>query len=484
MVEDDGSKQREAENKPLRPLQPYEIQAAKEKLEQLLSQERLAKDAFIQQNMNAQMYIALSVLVRHRFLECLNLNGDSRSLLAAAYTSDKLEVGEKDTHIRPVIKPRRNTLILRDLPEGIEEAELRELFSPMWCSGQITSVRPDVNCTAYVTFETEEAAQEAALWLRSQKLRGEAVKCAVKSEHVQRGFFPAAPPAQSYPPWLMPPNGKGAWGMQYGMPPMGKGANGAMVDFAKGDKGKGKEGKGKGKEKKGKGKGKGKDAGSIALAAEATGLGMPVQRSVPPSPALGPGVGSDMGGSIAGVDTLLEDNEGYAYEYRKYTRAEIVAICSSMTETPKPDGFAAASEQGGVTFLLDEPCREWAPEYVHISPAGPSAGSAPRKGSGWSHSSMASTGGAEEDWKWNETFSRKRSSWTGGRSGRTWSGSSWDDQAAGHWEKKSEGTRSRTSSQATGTQSNRQTPKWVVKTKPEAGKVLEDPGAGEQSGEA
>eukprot|EP00435_Cladocopium_sp_Y103_P039320 s3427_g10.t1 len=46
---------------------------------------------------------------------------------------------------------------------------------------------------AFVTFEDDSAAQDAALWLRSQKLRGASVKCGMKSQLSLRNFFPMTP---------------------------------------------------------------------------------------------------------------------------------------------------------------------------------------------------------------------------------------------------------------------------------------------------
>lgn len=158
-------------------------------LEDLLSKQNLAEDAFIQQHMNAQMYIPVGVLASHRNLTSVGTGVDSRTLLAAAQLSDKLGVDEDGLMIRPVLKPKRNTLILHDLPDGTTEEDLRELFNALPGDESVCSLKPDVNKTAFVTFSTDEAAQNAALWLRSQKLHGAELKCAIKSEHFLRSFF-------------------------------------------------------------------------------------------------------------------------------------------------------------------------------------------------------------------------------------------------------------------------------------------------------
>merc|ERR1719247_1985972 len=138
--------------------------------------------------------------------------------------------------IRPLLKPRRNILILRDLPEVFPEDELKALFSSCPESESFCSLKPDVNNTAFASFKTEEAAQNAALWLRSQKLQGAEIKCAVKSEQFVRSFFPASPgPSMQVAPYMMPQ--QQVWGYtQWGMAVQGGWAEG-YVDPAMGQMG-------------------------------------------------------------------------------------------------------------------------------------------------------------------------------------------------------------------------------------------------------
>merc|ERR1719183_316684 len=79
----------------------------------------------------------------------------------------------------------------------------------------ITAVTAEVNQTWFVKMETEEACQDIAWWLRSQKFRGEPVKVAIKSEHYLRSFF-QAPAGSALPPDTM----KGGMDMKGGKPSM------------------------------------------------------------------------------------------------------------------------------------------------------------------------------------------------------------------------------------------------------------------------
>eukprot|EP00927_Polykrikos_kofoidii_P068015 TRINITY_DN63424_c0_g1_i1.p1 TRINITY_DN63424_c0_g1~~TRINITY_DN63424_c0_g1_i1.p1 ORF type:complete len:656 (+),score=127.27 TRINITY_DN63424_c0_g1_i1:182-2149(+) len=173
------------------------------RLEEILSEQSLTDDTFIKQNIDMQMYIPLATLVRHQTFDGMDKPVDVGILLAAARRSDKLSVDEEHCMVKPIFKVRRNTLILHDLPEDIAEEDLRALFASFSDVEALTTVRPDVNNTAYITFKTDDIAQSAALWLRSQNLRGESIKCAVKSEHFARTFM-AATASQMMAQHVMP----------------------------------------------------------------------------------------------------------------------------------------------------------------------------------------------------------------------------------------------------------------------------------------
>jgi len=268
-----------------KPSEPKDKKALLDKiqgvLEELLSKENVSEDVFIQQHMNAQMFIPLCILGGHRDIAELGPEVDVATLMTAAQQSEKLSVDEGQLLVRPVIRARRNTLILHDLPNEISQAalteELQELFASSPEGEALTSVKPDVNRTAFVAFETDEAAQNAALWLRSQKLRGAAIKCAVKSEHFLRSFFPATPgvPAPvvtaeaSAGASTSPPQVMMGWSQQWGAQqwPSGMGYDATSAEmgwtvggaWAQGSEDGFFKGKGKGKiNGKGKGKGKGK----------------------------------------------------------------------------------------------------------------------------------------------------------------------------------------------------------------------------------
>lgn len=379
------------------------IDAVQSRLEELLSKQSLAEDAFIQQHFNAQMYIPLSILTRHTSMQSL---GASQTTLleaakAAAQQSEKVAVDKDGWMVRPLLKPRRNTLILHDLPEGITEEELSELFASSPESESFCSIKPDVNNTAFASFKNDESAQNAALWLRSQKLKGSEIKCAVKSEHFVRSFFPASPSPmmQAASPYMMPAQVMmwnhqymqmvpGQWQGQtdveahgYDVSPMwaaadsagwqqfagpgqqGNAESGIDGNFARREKGE-KTPKGKGK-----GKGKRKSGGSFSMPdmdmmqmeavprVDKGNASMPrmSNENFPPLAQGEPEAG-------AAADGTEEDVEiGYKHNFRQYSRQRIIEVCNAMEEITKPESYQRLENENAVALFRQTPCKDWAP---------------------------------------------------------------------------------------------------------------------------
>jgi len=174
--------------------------AVQEALEAMLSKHNLVRDQFLAGNMNPQMYIPISVLLAHEKLS--SIGATEASVIAAATRSTRLGIDDQQSMVRPLLKSKRNVVILRDIPSDVTEHDIRELFVGAPHAETIVSVKPEVNNTWFVKFKLDEGTQDVVLWLRSQKFRGQPVNAAIKSEHFLRSFFPlqmAGPP--------MPPMG-------------------------------------------------------------------------------------------------------------------------------------------------------------------------------------------------------------------------------------------------------------------------------------
>lgn len=470
------------------------------------------------------MYIPLATLSRHSAFSSSAV--DVPLLLAAAKRSPSLSVDEDALMIRPLVQARRNTLILRDLPEGCEEDELRELFKTCSEFKALESVKLDVNRTAFVAFETDEAAQDAALWLRSQKLRDEIIKCSIKTEQLNRGFYPASgPPSPAWGTMQSPYSTQqqqmwggwsgyqqqqqyyqdmwhgdgqyygygydsGYWNQGYGNGYDagwydGKGYDGKASDGKGGwSDGKASEGKGydskgghsdeksakgkggeagKGFEEKGKGKGKGKKGGKWK------GKDKDAAGDWGAAVAAAPSAGADLPSE---AEDGASDDEGYTYEYRSYTRQQLIDICNSMDEIEKPESYAQLEEQSPdcANMFRKTACKDWAPlptpfmgprsNDFDLDVQGLAGGRPPRKGSNWSKSSQEDGWGNEKGGKGN--WRRRTSS---GWSDR-WDDGEWDE-TNGKWSGGADGKKEKSESDKKGSRGKAAAsrPTWVEKAK-------------------
>lgn len=407
------------------------------RLEELLSKQSLSEDAFVQQHMNAQMYIPLTVLCLHHSLRSL---GTEASVLAAAQAaaqkSDKVAFDEETNMVKPLLKARRNTLILHGLPDEFPEEELQQLFNGSPEGDSFVSLKPDVNNTAFVSFKTDEAAQNAALWLRSQKFQGNDIKCSMKSEQFVRSFFPAANQANS--PFAMPGSAPQyqAWGYpgqnwtpgNMGWNPNGQGGEFSDPNMAWGDQNSFSKGDGKGKSPKSKGKGR--KRGSLGGSFSQSDASQMESGSDFNSPQLG------ATGSETGINEGLVE-PGYTHEYRKYSRQYIIEVCNAMDEIIKPESYDKCENgENPVALFRSSPCKDWAPLPTPMVTFASNFFD-DKRGSVDTNASMDAEGDGKGQGK-GDRSSRKDSDWSQGDSswGKSGSGKgrkSWG--AKGGWEK-------------------------------------------------
>eukprot|EP00443_Scrippsiella_acuminata_P030786 CAMPEP_0115256602 /NCGR_PEP_ID=MMETSP0270-20121206/46335_1 /TAXON_ID=71861 /ORGANISM="Scrippsiella trochoidea, Strain CCMP3099" /LENGTH=401 /DNA_ID=CAMNT_0002672269 /DNA_START=26 /DNA_END=1228 /DNA_ORIENTATION=- len=138
--------------------------------------------------MNPQMYIPVKVLLGHERLAALGATEEV--VIAAASRSPKLGVDDQGTMVRPMLKSKRNVVILRELPVGTTEEEIRELLAGAPHADRIAHIKPEVNNTWFVKFNLDDGTQDVVLWLRSQLFKDRPINAAIKSEHFLRSFFP------------------------------------------------------------------------------------------------------------------------------------------------------------------------------------------------------------------------------------------------------------------------------------------------------
>jgi len=166
-----------------------EIGRVQEAVEMLLLKKNLGKDPYLRSAINPQMYIPVGTLTAHEKLRELNATEDL--VIEAAKRSHRLGYDEKTSMIRPMLKSKRNTLILRDIPEDMKESEIMALFEREGApKAPPIKLTQEVNQTWFAKFESDEDLAETAVWVRSQKINDQSVQCAIKSEYFLRSFFP------------------------------------------------------------------------------------------------------------------------------------------------------------------------------------------------------------------------------------------------------------------------------------------------------
>lgn len=203
-------------------------------LESMLSKKNLVRDQFLAGNMNPQMYIPIRVLMAHEKMSAIKATEEQ--MISAATASTRLGIDDAKTMVRPLLKSKRNVIILRDMPENATEEEVKAIFNECPNADKLVSVKAEVNNTWFVKFNLE-GTQDVVLWLRSQQFHGQPVNASIKSEHFLRSFFPlnlpAGPPDQGNFGYPMD-GGMGGMGFPMGFPPqemMAEGIGPAGYDF-------------------------------------------------------------------------------------------------------------------------------------------------------------------------------------------------------------------------------------------------------------
>jgi hypothetical protein len=219
------------------------VVVTQEVLEALLSKRNLVKDQFLASNMNPQMYIPVHVLLAHDKLAAVGATEEA--IMEAGKRSGRLGVDEAGKSVRPLLKSKRNVVIIRDVPEGTTEEEMKEFLAKSPHPQKIKEIKPDVNCTWFIKLDLD-SCEDVVMWIRSTEMKGQKLTAAIKSEHFLRSFFPLhlpagmmMPPMGMMPPWdpsMMPPGGDygGYPGGAYPMP-----SEMGMADMPPGVGGKG-----------------------------------------------------------------------------------------------------------------------------------------------------------------------------------------------------------------------------------------------------
>jgi hypothetical protein len=147
-----------------------------------------------------------------QFPKIKHLTQDEAVLRAALAGSTTVSVVENK--IKANIKAQgRSTIILRDIPSDCGEEEVRSIFAFEGCK-PISSVRRDIENTWFVIMDSEEDAKDTMLDIKLKKrtIRGESVKCRLKTEAVVKSFYPVTAPPIPSPTFAPGPFMMGGYG--------------------------------------------------------------------------------------------------------------------------------------------------------------------------------------------------------------------------------------------------------------------------------
>jgi len=139
--------------------------------------------------MRPDLSIPLIKLYEHRNLKEITLNQKSMKE-AILMCPTLIYVPENDKHeeaVRPNIKLKRDTLIVRDVPLDVNPSQIREL-----CKERVkvlTKIRRELADTWLISFETEEAAMFAWKSIQGSKINDHEVTAELKSDTLLRGFY-------------------------------------------------------------------------------------------------------------------------------------------------------------------------------------------------------------------------------------------------------------------------------------------------------
>lgn len=138
------------------------IGALRRQLEYYFSRENLAKDQYLLSQMDKDQYVPIAVVAN--FNEIKRLTNDFNLVVDALRSSPEVHVDETGLKVRP--NSKRCVVILRDVPDEVEEEHIKKMFELEACPVQLVKCEFAHNSSWYLFFTTDEDAQSAILFLK------------------------------------------------------------------------------------------------------------------------------------------------------------------------------------------------------------------------------------------------------------------------------------------------------------------------------
>ncbi|XP_070187189.1 la-related protein 4-like isoform X2 [Littorina saxatilis] len=164
-------------------------------LEYYFSRVNLVQDHYLQSQMDGDQYVPISTIAN--FNQVVKLTRDYDLIVEILRSSKLVQVDETGTKVRP--KHNRSVLMLREIPETTSKSEVEELFNSEHCP-KLVSCEFAHNGYWYITFNTDEEARDAYVYLRQYevKFKDKPVLARIKAKPLVRaGGSPQFPPSKN-----------------------------------------------------------------------------------------------------------------------------------------------------------------------------------------------------------------------------------------------------------------------------------------------
>lgn len=158
-----------------------------QQLEYYFSRENLANDTYLLSQMDSDQYVPIGTVAN--FNQIKKLTKDLSLIVDVLRESPNVQVDEAGEKVRP--NHKRCVLILREIPESTPVKDIEALFKAGEKCPQFMSCEFAHNSSWYVTFESDEDAQQAYRYLREEvrSFQGKPIMARIKAKPISRASF-------------------------------------------------------------------------------------------------------------------------------------------------------------------------------------------------------------------------------------------------------------------------------------------------------
>ncbi|KAE9530960.1 hypothetical protein AGLY_011422 [Aphis glycines] len=173
-------------------------------LEYYFSRENLANDAYLLSQMDNDQYVPIWTVAN--FNQVKKLTKDIKLITEVLRESPNVQVDDEGLKVRP--NHKRCIVILREIPQTTPIEDIKGLFAGESCPKMI-SCEFAHNNSWYITFENDEDAQRAFLYLREEvkEFQGRPIMARIKAKPMNRMAAPISPGAVAGIPGMKTVNG-------------------------------------------------------------------------------------------------------------------------------------------------------------------------------------------------------------------------------------------------------------------------------------